>query len=63
MSSTPPPWKRLIDPGLPKDERIQLITTTFSDRDEFEVFEYLAGNDAQAFVDVIYEVSAAFSYH
>jgi len=63
MSSTPPPWKRLIDPELPKDERIQLITSIFSDRDEVEVFKYLTGNDAQIFVDVIHEVSAEFFHN
>ena len=37
------------------NERIQLIMSIFSNRDE--VFEYLSGNDAQAFVDVIDEAS------
>ena len=57
MSSNPPPWKRLIDPQLPTNERIQLIKSVFSDRDEVEVFKYLSGNDVQAFVDVIDEAS------
>ena len=57
MSSDPPLWKRLIDPRLPTNERIQLIETIFSDRDEVEVFKYLSGNDVQIFVDVIDEAS------
>ena len=32
------------------------MKSIFSDRDEVEVFEYLSGKDAQAFVDVIDEV-------
>ena len=52
-----PTWKRLISPTLPTRERVYLINSIFSDRDEFEVFEYLSGDDAQAFVDMINEVS------
>ena len=58
MSSNPPPWKRLIDPQLSTNERIQLMKSVFSDRDEVEVFKYLSGNHVQAFVDVIDEASA-----
>ena len=47
----------MISPTLPAHERINLITSAFSDPDEFGVFEYLSGDDAQAFVDVIEEVS------
>ena len=57
VSSTPPGWKRLINPTLPVDERIPLITSIFSDTDGVEVFKYLSGNDAQTFVDVVDEVS------
>ena len=56
-SSDPPAWKRLIDPGLSANERLDLINSIFSDHDELEVFEYLSGDDAQAFVDVIDEAS------
>ena len=35
------------------DERIPLLTSIFSDRDEVEVFKYLSREDAQAFIDVI----------
>ena len=55
--SNPPAWKRLIDPALSMNERADLMTSIFSDRDELEVFEYLSGNDAQAFIEVIGEVS------
>ena len=57
-SSNPPAWKRLINPALPTNERLDLIKSIFSDHDELEVFDYLSGNDAQAFVDVIDEASA-----
>ena len=50
-------WKRLINPALPANERIDLIKFVFSDRYEAEVFDHVSGNDAQAFVDVIYEAS------
>ena len=33
------------------------MMSIFSDRDEIEVFEYLSGDDAQAFVDFIDEAS------
>ena len=57
MSSDPPTWKRLIDPTLPTDKRIQLIITIYSDSDEAGALKYLAGNDAQGFIDVIDEAS------
>jgi len=57
MLSNPPAWKRLISPTISTEERIDLITSIFSDCDEVEVFEYLSGKDAQAFVDVIDEAS------
>jgi len=57
VRSNPPPWKRLIDPTLLMNERIQLIGSIFSDRDEVEVFKHLSKDDAQAFVDVIDEAS------
>jgi len=55
--SAPPAWKRLISPTLPTNERIQLIISIFSGHDGAEVFKYPSGNDAQAFVDVVDEVS------
>ena len=57
MCRNPPAWKRLISDTLSTDERIPLIKSIFSDRDEVVVFEYLSGDDAQAFFDVIGEVS------
>ena len=57
MSSEPPPWKQLIDPTLPTNERVRLVKSIFSDRYEVEMLKHLSGNDAQAFVDVIYEAS------
>ena len=39
------------------DERTPLIASIFSNRDEVEVVGHLAGDDAQAFIDVVYEVS------
>ena len=47
----------MIDPTLPVNERIPLITSIFSDRDEVEVFKHLPKDDAQAFVNVIDEAS------
>ena len=51
-----PAWKQLISPTLSTDERIHLITSIFSDRNEAEVVGYLSGDDTQAFVDAVYEV-------
>ena len=53
----PPAWNRLITHTLAKDERLSLITTIFSDRDQIEMVGNLSGDDAQAFVDTIDEVS------
>lgn len=53
MFSDPPAWKQLIGPTLSATERAEMIRTIFSDRDETEVFEYLSGNNAQAFVNVV----------
>ena len=47
----------MIDPILPVNERIQLITSIFSDLDEVEVFKHLSRDDAQIFVNVIDEAS------
>ena len=53
----PPAWKRLINPKASTKERVELIKFIFSDRDEGAAFEHLSEDDAQAFVDVIDEVS------
>ena len=58
MYSEPRPWKRLIsDITLSKHERVSLITCIFSDSNEVESVRLLSGDDAQAFIDVIDEVS------
>ena len=57
MSSNAPPWKCLISPTLPANERTDLIMAIFSDRDEVEMFKYLSVKDSQALIDVIDEVS------
>ena len=56
-SASLPAWKRLIDHPLSTDERIPLIESIVSDRDEAEIIGRLHGDDAQAFIDVIDEVS------
>ena len=57
VPSNPPAWKRLIGPSVSVNERINLTTAIFSDRDEAEDVGRLAGDGAQAFVDVIDEAS------
>jgi len=54
--SEPPAWKRLIRDRLSTDERISLITSTFSDHDKAKVVRRLSRDDAQALIDAIYEV-------
>jgi len=53
----PPAWKTLISKTLTTHERVSLITTIFSDRDQVEMVSHLSGGDAQTFVDAIDEVS------
>ena len=55
--SEQPPWKRLTSHPLAADERISLITTIFSDRNQIEMVRQLSGDDAQTFIDVIDEVT------
>ena len=58
MYSEPRAWKRLIsDTALSKHERVSLITYIFSDSNEVESVRLLSGDDAQAFIDMIDEVS------
>lgn len=57
VCSNPPVWKKLIADTLLPNERIPLITSIFSDRDEREAFLYLPIDDAQAFIDVVDAVS------
>lgn len=56
--SEPPPWKQLIGCALDTQERVSLITDIFSEQDESDAVEHLHRQDAQAFVDVMYEVSS-----
>ena len=53
-----PGWKRLINNSLAAHERASLITAIFSNRDKLETIRHIDGDDAQAFVDVVYEVSS-----
>ena len=53
-----PWWERLIDPTISTTERVNLLTAIFSDRDEANEFKSISGDDAQAFIDTIDEVSA-----
>lgn len=55
-SSSPPGWKRLINTPLAIHERTSLITAIFSNRDGVETTRHVGGGDAQAFIDMIYEV-------
>ena len=54
--SVPPAWKQLINDSLSTHERISLITSIFSGDNEVEAVVHLSGEDAQNFVDVVYEV-------
>ncbi|KAF9645415.1 kinase-like protein [Thelephora ganbajun] len=58
LGNTPnhPNWKRLIDPILPLDERVSLITAMFSDHNGLETVGQLCRDDVQAFVDAIDEM-------
>lgn len=59
MSSDHPAWKLLISHPLNKGERISLVTTIFSDKNQVEKAGRLAGDDAQTFIDAIDEVVPA----
>ena len=51
-------WKRLISHTLTMNERISLIMTIFLDDNQVKTVGQLSGDDAQIFVDMIYEASA-----
>jgi hypothetical protein len=53
--SDPPGWKHLINSPLPTHELTPLITAIFSNSDEIDVIKRLDGDDAQSFVNTIYE--------
>jgi len=48
-------WQRLITCAVPRDELPSLIETIFSGR-RSNVVGRLRGSDAQAFIDIMYEV-------
>ena len=51
----PQGWKHLISSTLTTHERISLTANLLSNRGEVEVARHLCRDDAQSFVDVIYE--------
>lgn len=46
----------MVNDTLAINERVSLITAIFSDRNEIEMDKHLSGDDAQTFVDKVYEV-------
>ena len=54
-SGNPLNWERLVRGPLSTHERISLITTILSNRDEVGIVRCLREGDAQAFVDVVFE--------
>jgi hypothetical protein len=59
--SDPPAWEWLTSYTFSTQERISLIVSIFSDRNQIKVVEGLSGDDAQNFIDVMDMVSTAFS--
>ena len=57
VCSDPPAWQRLISHTISMPERITLITSVFSDRDEIDGVGHLSGDNAQTFIDAVNEVS------
>jgi len=51
-----PAWTRLISCPLTAHERTSLIADLFSSHVEIEAMGHIGGEDAQTFVDMIYEV-------
>lgn len=50
-------WERLTQSPLAMHERVFLITTIFSNRDGVEVVRHLCGDNAQTFINVVYDAS------
>jgi len=50
-------WQRLISHSVPQGELLLLIETIFSDKKRTDMVKRLQVSDAQAFVDIIDEVS------
>ena len=57
MCSEDPAWKLLISHTLATDERNSLIATIFADDNQVKAVGKLSGDDGQAFIDVVYQVS------
>ena len=57
-----PGWKHLVLGPIPMPERISLITAILSNEHELEVVGRLCGDDAQAFIDIIYEAPSSYSF-
>ena len=55
-----PGWERLIRSPLATNERISLISTILTNRDEIEMARHLNSGDAQTFIDVIHGVRSFF---
>lgn len=59
-----PAFERLIRREFPPNALLPLIEEIFSNWDEGDEIHHLRGDDAQTFIDVIYEAcSALASYH
>lgn len=63
MYSDHPAWKQLISHTLSMDGRTSLIAKIFSAPDEAETVGHLSGDDAQAFIDIVSEVSPSNTMH
>ena len=50
-------WQRLISHSVPQDELLLLLETIFSDKKRTDMVKRLQVSDAQAFIDIIDEVS------
>ena len=61
VCSESPTWKRLNSHTLATHERISLIKTIFLDHSQASIVRHLSGGDAQAFIDMIDEVSSPMS--
>jgi len=55
LACNPPAWKQFINQTPLTNECIPLITSIFSNRDEVEAFQYLSGDDARTFVNMVDE--------
>ena len=63
ICSERPAWKQLISDTITMDQRVSLITVIFSDNNRIEMVERLSGDDAQAFIDRVGDVSPCTVSH